>query len=137
MPPRKPTETAKLESSVTKIGEPVPKAVIDVNTASVGIPPQPNRDPGVELGALRKQVETLQQQVADAAQAVKGGTRQAARQAEATVKLYPVSALLAVAAVASAFAFAIAGRRTAPPRSRYDSALDEARGLYDRVRDRF
>ncbi|PZM16488.1 hypothetical protein [Rhizobium tubonense] len=137
MPPRKLTDTAKLERSATKIGEPIPKAIVDVNAASVGIPPQPDHDPRVELEALRKQLGVLRQQVTDAAQAAKRGTRQAAWQTEAAVKLYPVSALVVVAAFAGAFAFAVAALRTTPSRSRYDSALDEVRGLYDRARDRF
>lgn len=136
MPPRKRTDTAPLVAKGAKIGEPVPKAIVDTNTAVVGIPPQPDYDPREEIGALRKQMEALRQQISDAAQSVKGGARQAARQTEATVKLYPVSSLLAAAAVAGAFAFAIAGLRSSTPRSRYDRALDEVRDLYDRIRDR-
>ncbi len=90
-----------------------------------------------EIGALRKQLETLQKQVAVAAQAVKGGTREAVRQTEATVKLYPASSLLVVAAVAGAFAIIVAGLRSPPPRSRYDGTMEDLRDLYDRLRDRF
>ena len=137
MPPRKHPEHLKLESSTTKIGEPVPKAVIDTNTESVGVPPQPHYDPAAELGALREQVDILRRHLSGTASVAKGGARQAARHAEATVKLYPVSTLVTVAAVAAGFAFAVAGLRSAPPRSRYDRGLDLTRDLYGRVRDRF
>jgi hypothetical protein len=104
MPPRKHPEHLKLESSTTKIGEPVPKAVIDINTESVGVPPQPHYDPAAELGALREQVDILRRHLSGTASVAKGGARQAARHAEATVKLYPVSTLVTVAAVAAGFA---------------------------------
>ena len=136
MPPRKPAKPAALDTTGAKIASPVPKGVIDTATGEVGVPSQPHYDPHEELGALRKQLETLQKQVSAAAQSVKGGAREAARQSEATVKLYPVSTLVAVAAVVGAVAFAIAGSRAAPARSRYDRALDEMRDLYDKVRDR-
>lgn len=135
MPPRKRTATAPAATEGAKIGEPVPKAIIDTDTASVGIPPQPDYDPREELRAMRKQLESLRLEISAAARSVKGGAMQAARQTESTVKLYPVSSLLAVAAVAGALAFAIAGLHSSTPRSRYDRALDEMRDLYDRIRD--
>jgi hypothetical protein len=136
MPPRKPTKTTTLATTAAKIGEPVPKGIVDTDTASLGIPSQPDLDRREELGALRKQVDVLRRQVADAAQATKVGARQAARRTDATVKLYPISTLVTVAAVAGAFAFAVAGLRAPPPRSRSDRALDEMRDLYDRIRSR-
>ncbi|UFS78951.1 MULTISPECIES: hypothetical protein [Rhizobium] len=136
MPPRKRTATAPAVTEGAKIGEPVPKAIVDTSNASVGIPPQPDYDPREEIRALRRQMESLRREISAAARSVKGGAMQAARQTEATVKLYPVSSLLAVAAVAGAFAFAIAGLRSSTPRSRYERALDEMRDLYDRIRDR-
>ncbi|KAF5881289.1 MULTISPECIES: hypothetical protein [Rhizobium] len=136
MPPRKPGKSATLEATAAKIASPVPKGVVDTATGQVGVPVQPDYDPREELGALRRQLETLQKQVSDAAQTIKGGAREAARQTQATVKLYPVSTMIAVAAAVGAIAFAIGGSRSAPPRSRYDRALDEMRDLYDRVRDR-
>jgi ElaB/YqjD/DUF883 family membrane-anchored ribosome-binding protein len=136
MPPRKPTKPSALDTTGAKIASPVPKGVIDTATGEVGVPTQPDDDPHEELGALRRQVETLQKQVSAATLGIKGGAREAARQTEATVKLHPVSTLVAVAAVVGAIAFAIAGSRSTPPRSRYDRALDEMRDLYDKVRDR-
>lgn len=135
--PAKKTITKPLVAEGAKIGEPVPRAIVHTNTASVGIPPQPEFNPEKEIGALRKQLETLHQQVAAASLAVKGGARQAARQTEATVKLYPLSSLGAVAAVAAVFVFAITGRQTSPKRSRYDRSLEDLRDLYDSVRGRF
>lgn len=38
MPRRKVTETTTLDNRGAKIGEPVPKAVIDTKTAAVGVP---------------------------------------------------------------------------------------------------
>ncbi|MGO4441024.1 hypothetical protein [Rhizobium sp. RAF56] len=136
MPPRKPAKSATLETIGAKIASPVPKGIVDTATGEVGVPVKPDYDPREELGALRKQLETLQKQMSDAAQSIKGGAREAARQTEATVKMYPVSTMVAVAAAVGAIAFAFAGSRSAPPRSRYDRALDEMRDLYDRVRDR-
>lgn len=134
MPRRKSTETATLDIKGAKIGEPVPKAVIDTNTASVGIPRQPDYDPREELSALRKQIDALQQQVLEAARTAKEGAGKAVRQTEATVKLYPVSTVLLAAAVAGALA--LAGRRAFAPRHRYSSPLDELRDLYGALRER-
>ncbi|MGO4138776.1 hypothetical protein ACEQ6A_30115 [Rhizobium brockwellii] len=134
MPRRKSTETTTLDTKGAKIGEPIPKAVIDTNTASVGVPRQSDHDLAEELGALRKQIGTLQQQVLDAARSAKGGAGKAMRQTEAAVKLYPASTLMLVAAVAGALAFA--GRRAALPRHRHQPALRELRDLYDTIRER-
>ncbi|MGO8064397.1 hypothetical protein AB9E28_02660 [Rhizobium leguminosarum] len=134
MPRRKSTETTTLDTKGAKIGEPVPKAVIDTNTASVGVPRQSDHDLAEELGALRKQIGTLQQQVLDAARSAKGSAGKAMRQTEAAVKLYPASTLLLVAAVAGALAFA--GRRAALPRHRPPLALRELRDIYDTIRER-
>jgi hypothetical protein len=135
MPPRK-EKTVTLVTEGAKIGEPVPRAIVDTNTASVGIPPQPDFNPAEEISALRQQVDTLRKQLAEAAGTAKVSAKAAARQTQATVKLYPVSSLFAVAAVAGAFAFAVAGLRSTRSRTRYDSTLDDLRDLYDRVRDR-
>jgi hypothetical protein len=137
MAPRKPTTRAStLDTTGAGIATPVPKGVVDTATGKVGVPVQPDHDLHEELGALRKQLETLQKQVTSVAQGIKGGARVAARQTEATVKLYPVSTMVAVAAAVGAIAFALASSRSAPPRSRYDRAFDEMRDLYDRVRER-
>ncbi|WP_027686503.1 hypothetical protein [Rhizobium leguminosarum] len=131
MPRRKSTDTT-LDTKGAKIGEPVPKAIIDTNTASVGVPRQSDHDLSEELGALRKQIGSLQQQVLNAARSAKGSAGKAIRQTEATVKLYPASTLLLVAAVAGALAFAV--RRGALPRHRAQPALRELRDLYDTIR---
>ncbi len=133
--PAKTTKTKPLVAEGAKIGEPVPRAIVDTNTASVGIPPQPEFDAEKEIGDIRKQLETLRQKVTDASAAVQGGARQAIRQTEATVKLYPLSSLIAVAATAALFAVGIAGLQG--KRSRYDRALEELRDVYDSVRGRF
>lgn len=135
MPPRK-DKTATLVTEGAKIGEPVPRAIVDTNTASVGIPPQPDFNPAEEISTLRQQVKTLRKQVEEAAGSAKASAKAAARQTQATVKLYPVSSLVAVAAVAGALAFVVAGLRSTPPRSRYESAIEDLRDLYDRIRDR-
>jgi hypothetical protein len=134
MPRRRSTETTTLDSRGAKIGEPVPKAVIDTNTASVGVPRQPDHDLGEELSVLRKQIGALQDQVLDAARSAKGSAGRAMRQTEAAVKLYPASTLLLVAVIAGALAFA--GRRAALPRHRPQPALRELRDLYDMIRGR-
>lgn len=135
MAPRK-DKHASLATEGAKIGEPVPRAIVDTNTASVGIPPQPAFNSVEEISALRQQVDTLRKQLAQAALNAKASAKVAARQTHATVKLYPMSSLFAVAAVAGAFAFAVAGLRSTPTRTRHESTLDDLRDLYDRIRDR-
>jgi hypothetical protein len=138
MPAEKKMTTRPLVADGAKIGEPVPRAVVDVNTASIGIPPQPEFNAEEEIGLLLSQVEILRRQVADASAAVKTGASVAVRQTKATVKLYPVSSLVTVAAVAAIFGLAIAGRLQASARqSTYDRALDDMRDLYDKIRGRF
>jgi hypothetical protein len=134
------TDKEKKKTSVdngAKIGEPVPRGVVETSSASVGIQPLPEFDAQEEISSLRRQLETVRKQLADFTDAVKGGARQVARRTETTVELYPVSMLVAVAALAGAFAFAVAGLRAVPDRSRYDRTLDDLRDMYDRVRDRF
>lgn len=117
-----------------KIGEPVPRGIVDLNTASVGIPAQPVVDAQQEIGALRRQLEAIRDQLSGA---VAGGARQAARQTKATIKLYPIPTLVVVAGLTGVFALAVAGLKAASPRSRYDQTLDDLRSLYDRIRERF
>ncbi|MFC5757862.1 hypothetical protein [Rhizobium sp. GCM10022189] len=135
--PAKKTTAKPLVAEGAAIGEPVPRAVVDKNTASVGIPPQPEFDAEKEIGALRKQLEILTQQVGDASSAVKGSARQVVRQAEGTVKLYPVSSLVTAAAIAATFALVVAGLRASPRHSRYDRAIEDLRELYGSLRGRF
>lgn len=134
MPRRKSTETMTLDTKGAKIGEPVPKAVIDTNTASVGVPRQADHGLQEELNTLRQQIDALQHQILHGARSVKGGARKAMRQTEAAVKLYPVSTLLIVTAAVGALAFA--ARRASPPRRRHQPALRELRDLYETIRER-
>ncbi|MBB3660133.1 hypothetical protein FHX15_005402 [Rhizobium sp. BK650] len=118
-------EATSLISEGAKLGEPVPRGIVDTNTASVGVKPQPEFDVQEELGALRKQVESIKHQLA-----------QATRQTKATVKRYPISSLGVLAAVVSGFAVAIVASRSTMPRSRYDRSLGDLRDLYNRARGR-
>jgi hypothetical protein len=136
MAPRKTTDTTTLDIAGAKIGEPA-KTIVERSKASAGVPAQADFNAEREIGALRTQLEVMQKQLSAAAYAAKGGAKEAARQTQATVKLYPVSTLVAVAAIAGAFAFAVAGLRSSPTRSRYDWSVDDLRDLYDRLRDRF
>ena len=81
-------ETTSLISEGAKLGEPVPRAIVDINTASVGIQPQPEFNAQEELSFLRNQLENIKQQLADATGTVKGGARRAVKQTQATVKLH-------------------------------------------------
>jgi len=65
-----------------RLGEPVPRAVIDKATASVGIPRQPDSDTGEEVDILRKRLEDLRQQITTASHMVRDGARQVVRQTE-------------------------------------------------------
>lgn len=120
---------ATLITDGAKIGEPVPRAIVDTNTASVGIPRQPKFNAHEEIGALRTQIDSLHQQVVEASFAVKSG----ARRAQAAVKLYPMTTIIGVAA-AAALAFALTTARSGPRRSRYDVILDEMRDVINRLR---
>ncbi|MDC7744669.1 hypothetical protein [Rhizobium binxianense] len=133
MPRRKSTGTTTLDTKGAKIGEPVPKAVIDIVTASVGIPRQPHHGLHEELNTLRQKIDALQKQVLTAARSVKGGAGEAMRQTEAAVKLYPASTILLVAAAAGALAFAA---RRASSRHRHQSVLRGVTDLYDTIRER-
>jgi hypothetical protein len=130
-------ETTSLISEGAKLGEPVPRAIVDINTASVGVQPQPEFNVQEELSSLRNQLENIKQQLAVATGTVKGGARRAVKQTQATVKLHPISSLMAVAAVVGAFAIVITASRSTPRRSRYDRRLADLRDLYERARDRF
>ncbi|WP_064693053.1 hypothetical protein [Rhizobium aegyptiacum] len=134
MPRRKSTETTTLDTEGAKIGEPVPRAIIDINTASVGVPRQAEHDLRTELSALRKQVDTLQQQVLSAGRSVKSGAGKAVRQTEAVAKHYPISTFILVAAAVAVVAFT--SRHVSPPRHRRPAALREIRDFYDRMRER-
>ncbi len=120
-----------------KIGRPIPRGGVDTSATLGGVQSRGDFDAQEEISALRRELETVRQQFVTAADAVKGGARQVARQTEATVKLYPVSTLVTVAALAGAFAFAVAGLRATPSRSRYERTLDDLRDMFDKVRDRF
>ncbi|PCK86154.1 hypothetical protein CPT32_15205 [Rhizobium sophoriradicis] len=134
MPRRKSSETTNLETSGAKIGEAVPKAIIDVNTASVGIPRQPEEDLRAELSSLRKQIGMLQQQVLGAGRLAKDRAGKAIHQTEAVVKHHPLPTVLLVAAVAGVFAFA--SYHVSSQRRREPSALRDIRDFYDRMRER-
>jgi phage-related minor tail protein len=89
-----------------------------------------------EISALRQQVNTLHKQLAEITGNAKASAKAVARQTQATVKLYHVPSLIAVAAATGAFALAVAALRSEPSRTRYESTLDDLRDLYDRIRDR-
>lgn len=133
MPPRKP-ETTTLDASETKIGEAIPKAVIDTAKSAVGVAPG---NPAEEITAVRDQLDALREQIADTASKLGDGARQAARQVEGTAKLYPMSSVLAVAGLTALFVIAVTGARTTAPRSRRERILDELQDLYDRARRHF
>ncbi|ARM92359.1 hypothetical protein RHEC894_PE00336 (plasmid) [Rhizobium sp. CIAT894] len=134
MPRRRNSQTTMLDTKGARIGEPVPKAVIDTATASVGIPRQPDHGLQEELNTLRQQIDALRQQFLDGARLVKGGAGKAMRQTEAAVKRYPASTLLLAAAAAAAAAFVFAARRASLPR--HQPALRDLRELYDTIRER-
>lgn len=119
-----------------RLGETVPRAVIDRATASVGIPPEPGFNAGEEIDIIRKRLEDLRQQLNAASDIVRDGARQGARQAEAGVKLYPMSSLLAAAAATAALTLAIVGLSPRSRRSRYERVFDDLRGLYDSAFER-
>lgn len=134
MPPRK-RGTTTLEASETKIGEAVPKAVIDTAKSAVGIPP--HADPVEEIAAMRSQLEALREQISETASKVGDGAKQAARHIEGTAKLYPMSSVLAVAGLTALIVFAVTGVRSAPPRSRSERMLEDLQDLSERARRHF
>lgn len=137
MPPRKRTDPEKLlDTNGAAIGEAVPTSIVDASTAAVGIPPEADRDPSRDLDMLRRELDQLQKKISRMVAVTKSGSIQAARQTEATVKLYPISSLLAAASVAAAFAFAVSALRSRPPRTNYERMLEDLTRLTGRVRSR-
>ncbi len=130
-------EHRTLTDHAAKIGEPVPRGKVDTSTAEVGVPIEPGFDAKDEIGQLRRQVEALHEQVFNLAGTMKSGARHVARRTEATVKLHPLSTLIAIAAIVGTVAFTVAGAKSLPKRSRYDKTLDELRDAYGRMRERF
>lgn len=133
MPPRKTNEMPTLGATGAKIGEPVPKAIIDVNTASVGVPRQPEEDLRAELSALHRQLETLQQQILDAGQSAKNSASKAILQTETVVKQYPLATVALMAAFGGLLA--LASRQVLAPRHREPSILRDFRDYFDRARE--
>lgn len=133
MPPRKRGTT--LDPSDTKVGEPVPKGVIDTVEEVVGVPHQV--DPAEEIAAIRGQLDDLRLRIAEATSNLRGGARLAARQAQVTAKLYPMSSVLAVAGLTALFVLAVGGVHSSPPRSRTGRVMDELQDLYERARRHF
>lgn len=130
MPPRK-RGTSNLEASDTKIGDAVPKAVIDTAKEVVGVPAQIS--PVEEIAEVRGQIEALRGQIAK----IGGGARQAVRQTEAAAKSYPKTSVLVVAAISALVVLAVTGIGSAPKRTRSERILDELQDLYDRARRHF
>jgi len=128
-------EHRTLTDHSAKIGEPVPRGVVDTSNAEVGVPAQADFNAKEEIGKLHQQIAAMREQVSSLAGSMKSGARRAARQTGATVKLYPLSTLFTVAAIAGAVAFTMAIPKAAPRRSRYDRTLDELREAYSRIRD--
>ncbi|ABC94147.1 hypothetical protein RHE_PF00257 (plasmid) [Rhizobium etli CFN 42] len=134
MPRRKNTVGTTLDTEGAKIGEPVPKGIVDINTAAVGVPRQAEDDLRTELSALRQQVDRLQQQVISAGRSAKVGAGKAVLETEALVKHYPLSTFVLMAAIAGLSVFA--SRQLSSPRQRGPSALRDLRDFYDRMRER-
>jgi ElaB/YqjD/DUF883 family membrane-anchored ribosome-binding protein len=125
MPQRK----GKIGEAAT-MGAPVPKEVADKDKKVVSAP-QPESEVG-DIGALRKEVDSLKAKVADAAKKVKSRATGIAQQTEATVRLRPVPALLIAAAAATAVALLVSRATVVPRRSRYRRLLDD---LQERMAD--
>jgi hypothetical protein len=87
------------------------------------------------MGKMGTEWDALQKQLVAVERSLKTEARQAARHTKAKLKLYPVSSLVAVAAVAGAFALSVAGLCLTPARSRYETTTDDIGDLYDRLRD--
>lgn len=132
MPPRKTTTDLRAETAA--IAEEVPESAIEATRAETGIPAEAGY--AAELSDLRAQMSALNEQIAALAENAKKMTVRLARQGEATVKLYPVSSLLTVAAIAAAVGLALAGARSQPPRSRYERSRDDVADFVEALRAR-
>ncbi|KAA0690924.1 hypothetical protein DTW90_28895 [Neorhizobium sp. P12A] len=132
MPPRKTTTDLRAETAA--IAEEVPESAIEATPIETGIPGHAGYE--AELSDLRAQMSALNEQIAALAENARKKTVHLARQGEATVKLYPVSSLLTVAAIATAVGFALAGGRSQPPRSRYERSRDDVADFVEALRAR-
>jgi len=93
---------------------------------------QPGGDAERDIGALRKEVDSLKAKVADAAKKVTSRAAGISQTAEGTVGLRTVSALLIAAAAATVVALLVSSATVAPRRSRYRRLIDD---LQDRLAD--
>jgi hypothetical protein len=91
---------------------------------------QPGGDAERDIGALRKEVDSLKAKVADAAKKVTSRAAGISQTAEGAVGLRTVSALLIAAA--TAVALLVSSATVAPRRSRYRRLIDD---LQDRLAD--
>lgn len=119
MAPRKEKtrETATVEAPVRMLD--VDK---DKNAAGAS---QPGSDSVEDIGALRKEVDSLKAKVAEAAKQVRSRAAGISQQTEATIGIRPFPALLIAAAAATAIALIASRATAAPPRSRYRRLLDD------------
>lgn len=136
MPPRKRSADGQaLQEAAAVTSKPAKRARAAM--AAVDKATQAESTAEQQVAVLRKEIDQLAKTVAAAARTAKTEAIQTARKAEATAKLYPLSSLLAVGAVAAALAFAISGLRSQPPMTRYQRAREDLEDLVASLRNRF
>lgn len=87
--------------------------------------PQPESDSEGDIGALRKEIDSLKAKVAEVAKKVTSRAAEIPQQAEATVRRRPLPTLLIAAAAATAVALLVSRATAVPRRSRYRRLVDE------------
>jgi hypothetical protein len=129
-------KTTDLTTEGDAISEEGPETATESTGMKIGVPAQAGYNAEGDLDDLRAQMRALGTQIAALADNAKTRSIRLARQGEATVKLYPVSSLLTVATVAAVVGLAVAGARSARPRSRYDRSRDDVADVVEALRAR-
>ncbi|WP_160003605.1 hypothetical protein [Rhizobium sp. 18055] len=137
MPPRNRTPAAKsLKAVGPVIAQPAKKSAVALRSASPTEASPRDGDIAEQLAALRRDVEELGKTVATLGRTTRGGAIEAAWRAEATFRLYPVSALIAAGAVVAAIAFSVSAIRSRPANARDRPTLDDIKDLIAGLRNR-
>lgn len=123
-------------ATTTNIGQAVPRGVVDTAHETVS---SVNQELEAEVKSLRSQIESLRQSLVEAghetADAVAAKAKQAGAKATSTVQQYPVTTVLAAAALGAVVV--LASRMSWSSHSNTSSSryIDRAEGMLSELRD--
>ncbi|CAN7509667.1 hypothetical protein LJR030_005222 [Rhizobium sp. LjRoot30] len=123
-------------ATTTTIGQAVPRGVVDTAHETVS---SVNQELEAEVKSLRSQIESLRQSLVDAghetADMVTAKAKQAGAKATSTVQHYPVTAVLAAAALGAVVVLASRMSWTGHSHSPSSRYIDRAEGMLSELRD--